>query len=37
MECKYCDYEWKPMKENPLSCPRCKRRFDYPTKENSEE
>jgi hypothetical protein len=30
MKCKFCDYEWKPRKPNPIACPRCKRRFDYP-------
>ena len=29
MKCKYCGYEWESRKENPISCPRCKRRFDY--------
>ena len=23
-------YKWIPRTENPKSCPRCKRRFDYP-------
>ena len=31
MKCKFCDYEWKPRKPKPVACPRCKRRFDYPT------
>lgn len=30
MKCPYCGYEWKTRKPNPISCPRCKRRFDYP-------
>jgi hypothetical protein len=30
MECQFCGYEWKPRKPNPVACPRCKRRFDYP-------
>lgn len=30
MICKFCGYEWKPRKPNPIACPRCKRRFDYP-------
>jgi hypothetical protein len=30
MKCDVCDYEWKSKKEKPISCPRCKRRFDYP-------
>jgi len=29
MRCKFCGYEWKPRKVHPVSCPRCKRRFDY--------
>lgn len=28
--CELCGYEWNPRKDNPVSCPRCKRRFDYP-------
>jgi|GEM_PF-1693943 rubrerythrin len=28
--CGYCGYEWMARKEEPVSCPRCKRRFDYP-------
>jgi len=35
MICEYCEYEWNPRKENPKACPRCKRRFDYPNKKNS--
>jgi predicted Zn-ribbon and HTH transcriptional regulator len=31
MKCTYCKYEWEPRKEKPKACPRCKRRFDYPT------
>jgi len=23
-------YHWKPRKENPVSCPRCRYRFDSP-------
>jgi len=30
MKCDKCGYEWKAIKEDPVSCPRCKRRFDYP-------
>jgi hypothetical protein len=30
MKCEYCNYEWETRKEQPVSCPRCKRRFDYP-------
>ncbi|MCK4717479.1 MAG: nucleotidyltransferase, partial [Thermoplasmata archaeon] len=30
MKCSYCSYEWNPRKPDPVSCPRCKRRFDYP-------
>ncbi len=33
MKCPYCGYEWKPRKPNPVSCPRCKRRLDYPVKD----
>jgi len=33
VKCQYCGYEWKAKIKNPISCPRCKRRFDYPTKE----
>jgi len=29
MKCEHCEYNWKPRVENPKSCPRCKRRFDY--------
>ena len=32
MKCQFCGYEWKPRKPKPVACPRCKRRFDYPTK-----
>ena len=27
--CEHCQYEWSPRVEQPVSCPRCKRRFDY--------
>lgn len=30
MKCEHCDYEWNARKEHPVSCPRCKKRFDYP-------
>jgi hypothetical protein len=30
MKCGYCDYQWQPRKQKPISCPRCKHRFDYP-------
>lgn len=33
MKCPHCDYEWNPRKEKPKSCPRCKRRLDYPLDE----
>lgn len=33
MKCKFCDYEWQNRKEVPVSCPRCRKRFDYPFKE----
>jgi len=29
MKCIHCDYLWESRIENPKSCPRCKRRFDY--------
>ncbi len=29
MICNVCNYEWTPRVDNPKSCPRCKRRFDY--------
>jgi hypothetical protein len=32
MKCEFCGYEWKSRKPNPVACPRCKRRFDYPLK-----
>jgi len=31
MICKFCGYEWKTKTEDPVSCPKCKRRFDYPS------
>jgi len=27
--CEYCDYGWLSRVDEPKSCPRCKRRFDY--------
>ena len=27
--CEFCTYSWTAKVENPKSCPRCKRRFDY--------
>ena len=27
--CKYCDYKWNSIKENPKVCPRCKNRMDW--------
>jgi len=27
--CEHCAYEWASRVEQPKSCPRCKRRFDY--------
>lgn len=27
--CEFCDNRWDGIKEHPISCPRCKRRFDY--------
>ena len=28
-ECEFCAYRWTARVQNPKSCPRCKRRFDY--------
>ena len=33
MKCDKCGYVWKNKKVDPVSCPRCKCRFDYPKKE----
>lgn len=33
MRCVKCGYEWAPRKPDPKSCPRCKSRLDYKTKE----
>ena len=30
LKCIHCNYKWVGRKKNPKSCPRCKRRFDYP-------
>jgi len=30
MKCKKCGYKWDSIKKNPVSCPRCKTRLDYP-------
>jgi len=27
--CEFCAYRWTSRVNNPKSCPRCKRRFDY--------
>ncbi len=35
MKCEYCEYDCEPRKSNPKSCPRCKRRFDYPSNTES--
>jgi hypothetical protein len=32
MKCEFCSYEWKSRKPDPVACPRCQRRFDYPLK-----
>lgn len=32
-ECSNCYYIWAPRKNKPKTCPRCKIRLDYPTKE----
>jgi DNA-directed RNA polymerase subunit RPC12/RpoP len=29
VKCGYCGYRWEPRVSSPISCPRCKRRFDY--------
>lgn len=30
LTCYHCDYRWKPRKKgDPVSCPRCKKRFDW--------
>ena len=29
MKCIFCGYEWETRKQEPKSCPRCKKRFDY--------
>lgn len=29
-ECQFCGNKWKGRKKEVVSCPRCKRRFDYP-------
>lgn len=32
LRCPYCKYVWSKRAEPfPVSCPRCKKRFDYPT------
>jgi len=28
-QCEFCSYSWISRVDNPKSCPRCKRRFDY--------
>jgi len=28
-DCEFCNYSWNSRVDNPKSCPRCKRRFDY--------
>lgn len=33
MRCKFCEYDWETRKKEPKACPRCKRRFDYPSYE----
>lgn len=32
MKCPHCSYEWKTRKAQPVACPRCKRRLDFPRK-----
>jgi len=33
-KCKLCGHEWDSRKENPKSCPRCKR-YDWRSKEKT--
>jgi hypothetical protein len=37
MRCEYCSYEWAPRTESPVACPRCKKRFDYPSKKSADD
>lgn len=37
MKCRFCSYEWEPRKPEPVACPRCKRRFDYPSGPSGED
>lgn len=30
-KCDFCEYDWVSRVEAPKACPRCKRRFDYPS------
>lgn len=30
--CPFCGYKWSGRKKNPVSCSRCKRRFDAPAR-----
>lgn len=32
IECRNCGYEWTPRKQNPKSCPLCKRYIVVPEK-----
>tara|TARA_Y100000034_G_C6896803_1_gene413643 strand:+ start:1872 stop:1994 length:123 start_codon:yes stop_codon:yes gene_type:complete len=32
-KCHHCGYKWESRKDKPKECPRCKRRIDYPFKE----
>jgi len=32
MKCPFCGYQWEERNNDPVSCPRCKKRFDYPGK-----
>lgn len=36
-KCNNCGYEWETRIENPVSCPKCKRRFDYPGQVRSDD
>jgi hypothetical protein len=31
LRCPHCKYVWCKRAEKPVSCPRCKKRFDYPS------
>ncbi len=33
MKCEKCNYKWKPRKDKPRQCPKCKR-YDYDGERN---